>query len=143
MSAGLGVIPREIPDARGWALGRVSVVPKAARLQEAPVLIRSLATDETAGSEALELDPLDKRCPEDLPCRVQDGDLWFSERPEDLERAKAFCRECPARAACFAGALERREPWGVWGAEIFQDGVVLPRKRPRGRPRKTPIEVAA
>jgi len=28
----------------------------------------------------------------------------------------------------------------VWGGEIFERGVVIPRKRPRGRPRK---EVAA
>ena len=40
-----------------------------------------------------------------------------------------------------AGALERREPWGVWGGELFLQGVVIPRKRPRGRPRKN--EVAA
>ena len=38
--------------------------------------------------------------------------------------------------ACLAGALDRGEPWGVWGGEIFERGVVIPRKRPRGRPRK-------
>jgi WhiB family redox-sensing transcriptional regulator len=43
---------------------------------------------------------------------------------------------CPARLACLAGALERREPWGVWGGEIFERGVIIARKRPRGRPRK-------
>ena len=36
-------------------------------------------------------------------------------------------------------ALERAEPWGVWGGELFVQGVVVPRKRPRGRPRKTEI----
>jgi WhiB family transcriptional regulator, redox-sensing transcriptional regulator len=82
------------------------------------------------------LDPLSKECPDDVPCRVQDPDLWFAEVPSELERAKAFCHECPARLACLAGALERREPWGVWGGEIFERGVVIPRKRPRGRPRK-------
>ena len=35
-----------------------------------------------------------------------------------------------------AGALDRGEPWGVWGGEIFDRGVVIARKRPRGRPRK-------
>ena len=44
-------------------------------------------------------------------------------------------------ATAVAGALERREPWGVWGGELFLQGVVIPRKRPRGRPRKN--EVAA
>ena len=71
-----------------------------------------------------------------VPCRVFDADLWFAESPADVERAKAFCLDCPVRATCLAGALERREPWGVWGGELFVAGVVVPRKRPRGRPRK-------
>ena len=82
------------------------------------------------------LDPLAKECPEDVPCRVQDADLWFAETPAELEQAKAHCLGCPARLACLAGALERREPWGVWGGEILERGAIVPRKRPRGRPRK-------
>ncbi len=78
---------------------------------------------------------------ESLPCRTRDPELWFSESPADLEQAKAYCLGCPLRATCLAGALERREPWGVWGGEVFERGVVIPRKRPRGRPRKS--EVAA
>ena len=35
--------------------------------------------------------------------------------------------------------MERSEPWGVWGGELFEQGVVVPRKRPRGRPRKTEV----
>ena len=76
-----------------------------------------------------------------LPCRVNDPELFFAESPTDVELAKALCVDCPVRAECLAGALERREPWGVWGGELFLQGVVIPRKRPRGRPRKT--EVAA
>lgn len=76
-----------------------------------------------------------------IPCRIHDAELWFAESPVDVERAKALCRECPVRRACLDGALERREPWGVWGGELLIAGVVVPRKRPRGRPRKT--EVAA
>jgi WhiB family transcriptional regulator, redox-sensing transcriptional regulator len=72
----------------------------------------------------------------ELPCHVGDPDLWFAERPDDLEKAKALCVNCPVRAICLAGALERGEPWGVWGGEIFDHGVVIARKRPRGRPRK-------
>lgn len=75
----------------------------------------------------------------DLPCRSGDADLWFAEAPADLERAKRFCAECPIREACLAGALARREPWGVWGGEIFERGAVVARKRPRGRPRKHPV----
>jgi WhiB family redox-sensing transcriptional regulator len=78
---------------------------------------------------------------DELPCRVNDAELFFAESPSDVELAKALCQGCPVRAECLAGALERREPWGVWGGELFQQGVVIPRKRPRGRPRKN--EVAA
>jgi WhiB family redox-sensing transcriptional regulator len=89
------------------------------------------------------LDPYSPLCPDDVPCRVQDPDLWFAETPADLELAKSYCLDCPARLACLAGALERREPWGVWGGEIFERGRIIARKRPRGRPRKTDREVAA
>jgi WhiB family redox-sensing transcriptional regulator len=71
-----------------------------------------------------------------LPCREFDADLWFAETPAELEVAKSLCGECPLRVECLASALERREPWGVWGGEIFERGAVVARKRPRGRPRK-------
>lgn len=70
------------------------------------------------------------------PCFVSDPELWFSDTPQGVEDAKALCRGCPLRETCLAGALERGEPWGVWGGELFVDGVVVARKRPRGRPRK-------
>jgi len=74
-----------------------------------------------------------------LPCRVGDADLWFAETPAELEQAKALCADCPIRIECLAGALSREEPWGVWGGEIFERGVVVPRKRPRGRPSKADL----
>ena len=78
------------------------------------------------------LDPLSKECPDDVPCRVQNADLWFAETPADLERAKDLCAGCPARLACLAGAIERREPWGVWGGEIFERGVDHRAQAPAG-----------
>lgn len=80
---------------------------------------------------------------ERLPCRVNDPELWFAEAPADLEFAKVLCGDCPVRELCLAGALDRREPWGVWGGELFDHGVVIPRKRPRGRPRKNPVNLPA
>ncbi len=71
-----------------------------------------------------------------LPCRVGDPDLWFADDPARLEVAKNLCGGCPVRGACLDGALDRAEPWGVWGGEIFERGAVIARKRPRGRPRK-------
>ena len=76
----------------------------------------------------------------DLPCRSGDADLWFAESPAELEQAKTLCGGCPVRVACLTGALQREEPWGVWGGEIFERGAVIPRKRPRGRPRKVDLE---
>jgi len=87
--------------------------------------------------------PLDREAPwlsgemdTELPCRQYDPDLWFADSPADLEVAKALCGGCPLKVECLAGAIERAEPWGVWGGEIFERGAVVPRKRPRGRPRK-------
>ena len=71
----------------------------------------------------------------ELPCRGE-PDLFFADEPEEVERAKALCGGCPVRGACLAGALDRGEPWGVWGGELFDQGAVVPRKRRRGRPRK-------
>jgi WhiB family transcriptional regulator, redox-sensing transcriptional regulator len=76
----------------------------------------------------------------ELPCRSS-PELFFAEEPEKLRRAKELCLRCPVRAACLAGALRRGEPWGVWGGELFLNGLVIADKRPRGRPRK--IKVAA
>jgi WhiB family transcriptional regulator, redox-sensing transcriptional regulator len=78
-----------------------------------------------------------------VPCHVGDPDLWFAESPVDLERAKALCIDCPIRRECLAAALDRGEPWGVWGGEILERGTIVARKRPRGRPRKDAEPAAA
>ena len=77
----------------------------------------------------------------DLPC-TEDPELFFAEAPADVEAAKALCQGCKIRIACLEGALERREPWGVWGGELLLRGTIIPRKRPRGRPRKEDRELA-
>jgi WhiB family transcriptional regulator, redox-sensing transcriptional regulator len=77
-----------------------------------------------------------------LPC-TEDPELFFAESPQDVEQAKALCRGCRARLACLAGALERGEPWGVWGGELLIRGAIVPGKRPRGRPRKDVVTIGA
>lgn len=74
-----------------------------------------------------------------LPCHIGDPDLWFSDDPGELLYAKALCGQCPIRSQCLAAALERAEPWGVWGGEIFDQGSVVENKRARGRPRKDAV----
>ncbi len=85
---------------------------------------------------------------DDLPdrwadARCRDGaasllSLFFSEQLDDIATAKAICLLCPVIDECFEGALARREPWGVWGGQLFANGKVLAQKRKRGRPRKNP-----
>jgi WhiB family redox-sensing transcriptional regulator len=77
----------------------------------------------------------------DLPC-TEDPELFFAEAPADVESAKSLCQGCRIRGACLDGALERREPWGVWGGELLLRGTIVPRKRPRGRPRKADSPLA-
>jgi WhiB family redox-sensing transcriptional regulator len=76
---------------------------------------------------------LDARCADGSSALV---DLFFSEQLDDILRAKAFCVECPVREECLDAAVARREPWGVWGGELFANGKVLANKRRRGRPPK-------
>jgi WhiB family redox-sensing transcriptional regulator len=85
------------------------------------------------------VDALLPRVPEGatLPCWDESPDLFFAESPVDVERAKSLCVGCPVRCACLSGAIERREPWGVWGGELIVAGRVVARKRPRGRPPKS------
>jgi WhiB family redox-sensing transcriptional regulator len=71
-----------------------------------------------------------------LPCQHENPRLWFSNLSAELKLAQAYCRGCPRRQSCLAGALERAETTGVWGGEIFDHGRIIESKRPPGRPRK-------
>jgi WhiB family redox-sensing transcriptional regulator len=80
--------------------------------------------------------------------RCNDGtgsmtELFFSEQLDDIAAAKAFCQECPVKEPCLEGAAERREPWGVWGGELFVNGKIVAQKRKRGRPPKVRPEAEA
>jgi WhiB family transcriptional regulator, redox-sensing transcriptional regulator len=75
--------------------------------------------------------------------RCNDGsgeliDVFFSGEPQDIARAKRLCLSCPSLIPCLEGALERREPCGVWGGQLFVDGTIVATKRRRGRPPRAP-----
>jgi hypothetical protein len=75
--------------------------------------------------------------------RCRDGNgtlthLFFSEDLFDLARAKAICGKCRLAESCLQGALDRQEPWGVWGGQLLVNGEVIVNKRPRGRPPQSP-----
>lgn len=81
--------------------------------------------------------------PRRLVARCADGHgtlsaLFFSDNVIDIARAKAMCGLCPLQAECLAGALEREEPWGVWGGQLLSGGRIIANKRPCGRPPKHP-----
>jgi WhiB family redox-sensing transcriptional regulator len=80
------------------------------------------------------------------PARCADGNgtltpLFFSDDVIDIARAKAICAKCPRTATCLQDALDRAEPWGVWGGELLDTGRIVAHKRPRGRPPKHPRPV--
>jgi WhiB family redox-sensing transcriptional regulator len=77
--------------------------------------------------------------PSDLPCRQGRADLWFSPDPLEVEQAKRLCRVCPLQLPCLTVAVQRLEPWGVWGGQLLENGRIVPRKRSRGRPRKADV----
>jgi len=62
--------------------------------------------------------------------------IFFSDKVADIAKAKAVCSTCPVLAPCLQGALEREEPCGVWGGQLFSDGRIMSSKRNRVRPCK-------
>ena len=70
-----------------------------------------------------------------LPCHNSDPEVFFSETSDQIALAKSLCAGCPMIAACLEGALSRKEPCGVWGGQLFDDGQVVAAKRTVGRPR--------
>jgi WhiB family redox-sensing transcriptional regulator len=71
-------------------------------------------------------------------CRTEPSatDVFFSEETADIVAAKRMCAACPVLAPCLEGALERAEPCGVWGGQLFSNGKIQTTKRRRGRPPK-------
>ena len=87
------------------------------------------------------LDDISPAVRADAACNDLQGSLtgvFFSEELQDIAAAKALCATCPVMLECLEGAIERHEPWGVWGGQMFLNGKILATKRRRGRPPKTP-----
>src|ERR1700722_19740766 len=143
--------PRDTPVAAQTAVGRVPgrtgrrmragpspliTVPRPLKNGEQEVLESTQWRDVATGGQ----DPTGLGL--DLPC-TENPELFFAESPQDVEQAKAMCRGGRARLSCLAGALERGEPWGVWGGELLMRGAIVPCKLPRGRPRKDVVTIGA
>jgi WhiB family redox-sensing transcriptional regulator len=95
--------------------------------------------ESQAGALELVVTPVDPWA----KARCRDGHgtlthLFFSDEVLEIARAKAICAKCPLQSQCLDAALERLEPWGVWGGQLIANGRVVVHKRPRGRPPKHP-----
>jgi WhiB family transcriptional regulator, redox-sensing transcriptional regulator len=102
------------------------------------------AQQGTSSMNIIEIQPVDESSISTVPvARCADGNgtltpLFFSDHVLDIARAKAICAKCALRASCLGDALEREEPWGVWGGELLSGGRIVANKRPGGRPPKRP-----
>jgi WhiB family redox-sensing transcriptional regulator len=70
--------------------------------------------------EAVEINEFIALAPVKQTARCADGNgtltpLFFSDENIDIARAKAICARCALSTSCLDSALEREEPWGVWG----------------------------
>jgi len=95
-------------------------------------------------NDLIQLHPVDETSISTKPiARCADGNgtltpLFFSDHVLDIARAKAICARCALREQCLRDALDREEPWGVWGGELLSMGRIVANKRPGGRPPKRP-----
>lgn len=69
-------------------------------------------------------------------CSTVEPDVMFPDESlpndhPDVHEAKRVCRRCPIAAACLETALNRHEPWGVWGGLTAKERHAMQRKHRR------------
>jgi WhiB family redox-sensing transcriptional regulator len=74
-------------------------------------------------------------------CAQVDPELFFPDKGESPRPAKRVCASCEVRVECLQDALDRREPFGIWGGLSERERRVLARQ-PR-QVRFCPIHGAA
>ena len=60
-------------------------------------------------------------------CRALDPDLFYPNRGEPVDLAKAICAECPVSSECLDWAL-RHERLGIWGGKSERERRVIRRQ---------------
>ncbi len=58
----------------------------------------------------------------------------LKERVARFIKARAFCNLCEVKDECLQGAIDRREPSGVWGGEEFFGGKINTGRSKNGNP---------
>jgi Transcription factor WhiB len=125
------------------AMHSLLTAPRDTRPSQAPSFIEPKEPDSPPGFESFD-EPLEAPPSLKTPvARCADGHgtmvgLFFSDNIIDIARAKAMCGLCPLQASCLSDALEREEPWGVWGGELLSGGRIIANKRACGRPPTRP-----
>lgn len=51
----------------------------------------------------------------DAACAGMDTNIFFAEKGQRLDEAKATCAPCPVKRECLECAIRNRERNGVWG----------------------------
>lgn len=62
-------------------------------------------------------------------CVGVDPDLFYPERGQSTQEAKAICRTCSVRLNCLDYAVREREIWGIWGGTSERERRVMRRRR--------------
>lgn len=60
-------------------------------------------------------------------CNGLDTALFFPERGESTDQARAVCATCPVQTECLQGALDRNERFGIWGGTSAHERIHLRR----------------
>jgi len=117
-----GTVPPPRPEPDPLAEVRKRDRDTAARRER-----RAKASGKPAPFSSLQGTAVPVRRLSDPACAGADPALFFppaeGETPADRRRrlrlATSFCDVCPVRSACYRGAVERAEPWGVFGGVDF------------------------
>ena len=62
-------------------------------------------------------------------CRGADPDIFYPTSEEEVEEAKAVCRQCPVLGPCLEYALANRERDGIWGGATEKERRRMIRQR--------------
>ncbi len=62
-------------------------------------------------------------------CIGAERNLFFSEKPELIDRAKQICGVCAVRAVCLEFALSTLEDNGTWGGASEAERRIMRRRR--------------
>ena len=65
-------------------------------------------------------------------CVGLDSNLFFPERGESCDEAKAICAACTVRAECLEYALANNEQFGIWGGTSNRERRAIRSRRRRG-----------